>query len=164
MWRRRLQSPGSRQAFARAARASQVATAAEGRDRRQHPVLLDHSHRGHRDKPPPNPALSHHPQTQTRLPPNQLRSSASDSYPQHLPPTFLRPQIRRPGPVTKWLTLQTLNPQSQFDSYRCTLRPTCPDTPQLVPKVSVPSWPADHSPPGFSRKQHHIPCQDQPLT
>lgn len=45
---------------------------------------------------------------------NSGSSKLPDSCPQHLLPPSSDPRSERPGPVIKWLTLQTLNPQLQL--------------------------------------------------
>ena len=120
------------------------------------------AHRGHRDKPPPprEPALSHHPQAQTHIYlPNQLwLLQPSRQLPPTSPPTFLRPQIRKAWPCHKVAYIADFESPIVVDSYRCTLLPTRPDTPQLErPVGSVPSWPADHSPPVSPGGSTHTP-------
>ena len=147
---------------------SWVAAAAEDRDRILS-ILMSFltAHRGHRDKPPHRepalvpPSASSDP----HLPPYQLwLLQPSRQLPPTSPPTFLRPQIRKAWPCHKVAYIADFESPVAVDSCRCTLLPTYPDTPQLErPMGSVPSWPADHSPPvspGGSTPHH----QEPPLT
>ena len=163
MWRREAPKSWSLTGICSGWAGSWVAATAEGRDRRLS-ILMSFStaHRGHRDKPPPpeNLHLSHHPQAQTHIYlPNQLwLLQPSRQLPPTSPPTFLRPQIRKAWPCHKVAYIADFESPIVVDSCRCTLLPTRPDTPQLErPVGSVPSWPADHSPPVSPGGSTHTP-------
>lgn len=118
MWRREAPKSWFPTGICSGCAGSWVAAAAEGRDRRQHPdVLLDHSQRAQGQTSPPRtrtcPTIRKLRPTFTSLT-NSDSSKLPDSCPQHLLPPSSDPRSERPGPVTKWLTLQTLNPQSQL--------------------------------------------------